>query len=141
MRRFCKPPDGQDPEEYDFGDKSFAECVLIAESKLADVQLDPSDPELWHTLRLKIQDTAVKYVDCLSSGLVDPKDVRASRAVLRQAVAALPEDADPKLRDWLENVPQTMLLCDDVETLHASLRQAVGETLGTDDSDHDGSEH
>ncbi|MFH1670943.1 MAG: hypothetical protein ABIA92_05170 [Patescibacteria group bacterium] len=129
MKRLCQPPDGQDPEVYDFGDKSFAECVLIAESKLADAQLSPDDPELWHTLRLKIQDTAVKYVDCLPYGLVDPKDVRASRAVLRQAVDSLPADADPKLRHWLENVPQTMLLCDDVETLKASLMREIERVL------------
>ncbi|MBU2213387.1 hypothetical protein KJ996_01995, partial [Patescibacteria group bacterium] len=85
--------------------------------------------ELWHTLRLKIQDTAVKYADCLPFGLVDPMDVRAVRAVLRQAVAALPANANPKLRHWLENVPQTMLLCDDTKTLETSLTQAIIRVL------------
>ncbi|MBU0766163.1 hypothetical protein KKF55_00010 [Patescibacteria group bacterium] len=132
MIRLSQPLDNPDPAERPSDNKTFADCVLATERQLSDVQRDPNNPELWHILRLQIQNSAVRYVDSFGLNekpMIDQKDIKAMRSVLEQAVALLPEDADPKLRNWLETVPQITLLCDDRETLRSNMEKEIAKAL------------
>ncbi|MFA7681884.1 MAG: hypothetical protein WCX61_02540 [Candidatus Peribacteraceae bacterium] len=61
---------------------------------------------------------------------VNPKDLHMLRSAVAQAIETLPTDADPKLRNWLETAPQSMINSDTAAELEVNLRKSLEDVFG-----------
>jgi len=138
MRRLCLPPDTRKPEEKPYGDRTFGDCAVVFQQAITAVEgLPPdrrNDEAIWMNLRLRLQDAAVKYTDTLGWDVeaLDSTDLLAVRQGMAKSIELLPVDADPRLRHWLETVPQVMLNCNTPDELERSLTAAIAEATAQD---------